>query len=210
VGVLLPVLLAFLSSFRNNQPTDSESEPDDVALIAKIVEKDQNALAALYRQYGGLVYSLAYRMVGQAGLAEEVTQDTFMKVWKQAESWDARKGKLVSWLLTIARYTAIDYIRQVKRQPQQFEISHELVASDSDSKAPPSNPMWADGQLIQSLLGQLPPEQAQVIDLAFFKGMTHTELAETLQLPLGTVKTRLRLGLQKLKGLWLQASAEGE
>lgn len=203
-------LLALLSSFRNNRSAESTSEQDDIGLVAKIVQKDQNALAALYQQYGGLVYSLAYRILQQPGLAEEVTQDTFLKVWKQAESWDSTKGKLVSWLLTITRYTAIDYIRQAKRQPQQSEISLEYTVSTSDNMPTVNDPNWADGQLIQSLLKQLPVEQAEVIELAFFRGMTHSDLAEALQLPLGTVKTRLRLGLQKMKGLWLQATAEKE
>lgn len=171
-----------------------------------VTQRDQTALAELYRRYGGAVYSLAYRVLQNSGLAEEVTQDIFMKVWHQAEHWDPAKGQLHSWLLTITRYTAIDRLRKENRQPALTLAPVEDIPSLSAGYGLVDQPLWHDGQLLRTLIAQLPSEQIQVIELAFFQGMTHSEMAQALNLPLGTIKTRVRLGLQKLKTLWLQAT----
>jgi RNA polymerase sigma-70 factor, ECF subfamily len=179
---------------------------NDSDLMWRLVERDQTALSELYDRYVNPVYGLAYRVLQNSTLAEEVTQDTFLKVWNQAQSWDPTRGQLISWLLTITRYTAIDRLRKERRQPgfalTPVEEMHGLFSPNDlvgDAR-------WQDGQLLKNLIRQLPEEQAQVVELAFYEGMTHTELAETLNLPLGTVKTRVRLGLQKLKTLWVEAT----
>ena len=180
---------------------------DETSLIRLIaLQHDQNALSELYRRYGRAVYSLAFRVVQNNTLAEEVTQDTFLKVWNQPETWDPQRGKLVSWLLTIARYTAIDRLRREQRRPLGAPLDDilELVGK----RELIDDPAWQDGKLIRSLIVRLPAEQIEVIELAFYQGMTHTEMAEHLKLPLGTVKTRVRLGLQKLKAMWTEATAE--
>lgn len=175
--------------------------------MEKIGQGDQSALMQLYARYGNAVYGLALRILHDTGLAEEVTQDTFLKVWKQSERWDADKGKLSSWLLTVARHTAIDRYRQLQRRlPPGIPLEDAETALGQTAVV--DTQQWADGQLLARLLTQLPSEQAQLIQLAFFQGMSHSELAESLELPLGTVKTRLRLGLQKLKGLWQEATAD--
>lgn len=187
-------------------PSDFKTDSDvpDVELMHQIRQGRQSALIQLYARYGSAVYGLALRVLHDSGLTEEVTQDTFLKVWQQAERWDDKKGKLSSWLLTVARHTAIDHYRKIQRRPSAG-TTLETVEATIGQTATVDTEQWANGQLLARLIRELPPEQALLIQLAFFQGMTHSELAEKLELPLGTVKTRLRLGLQKLKGLWQEA-----
>ena len=182
----------------------SETVFDEAQLVQRLIAQDQNALSELYQQFGGLVYSIALRVVQNPTLAEEVTQDAFLKVWNQPSSWDPERGKFVSWLLTITRYTAIDLLRKEQRRPLQDAV--ELDDLKIGKRGVMDDPTWQDGRVLRSLLERLPEEQVQVIELAFFQGMSHSELAEYLNLPLGTVKTRVRLGLQKLKALWADVS----
>ena len=190
-------------------PPDSHVRPDapDRELMQKIRQGDQSALVLLYARYGNAVYGLALYVLHDAGLAEEVTQDTFLKVWKQSERWDADKGKLSSWLLTVARHTAIDRYRKLQRRPPPG-LPLEDAERSAGQIAVVDTQQWVDGQLLARLLSQLPGEQAQLIHLAFYQGMSHSEMAESLLLPLGTVKTRLRLGLHKLRILWQEATAD--
>jgi RNA polymerase sigma-70 factor, ECF subfamily len=178
---------------------------DDIDLMRRIRERDQQALNDVYNQYGGAVYSLALRVLGERTRAEEITQDVFLRVWNAPEKWDSAKGKLLSWLLTVTRYAAIDALRAALRKldSQTSSIDDEIAPMGL-----PNISDWQEGQLLRRLLSQLPPDQAQVIDLAFYGGMTHQDLSDTLKLPLGTVKTRLRLGLQKLREMWLTESPE--
>jgi RNA polymerase sigma-70 factor (ECF subfamily) len=183
-----------------------DSTLSDADLMHGIVHGDQNALMALYGRYGNQVYSLALRVLRHTTLAEEATQDTFLKVWHKSLSWDPSKGQLGSWLLTIARYTAIDHLRREQRQDATEIDQLESLPDPSPSFGIVGDARWHDGQLLRELMAELPSEQAQVIELAFFQGLTHSELAEQLGLPLGTVKTRARLGLQKLRALWAESS----
>lgn len=180
------------------------SAPDDIDLMRRIADRDQQALLTLYEQYGTAVYSLAYRILGNSTLAEEVAQDTFLKVWHQTTRWDSQKGKLKNWLLTIAQFTAIDRLRKEGRQPA---IHPEPIEDTDESLLTAVNsPRWQDGSVLRILVSQLPPQQAYLIELAFFQGMSHGEIADALNMPLGTVKTRLRAGLQKLRELWLESA----
>ncbi|MEP7293442.1 MAG: sigma-70 family RNA polymerase sigma factor [Chloroflexota bacterium] len=182
----------------------SESLFDEAKLVRRLIAQDQSALSELYQQFSGLVYSIALRVVQNPSMAEEVTQDAFLKVWHQPSSWDPQRGKFVSWLLTITRYTAIDMLRKEQRRPVQDAVELDDLRIGKMSLT--DDPVWQDGRILRSLLERLPQEQVQVIELAFFEGMSHSEMAEHLHLPLGTVKTRVRLGLQKLKALWAEAS----
>lgn len=178
------------------------AEFDDIEIMRRIARRDQQAFRILYQQYGTAVYSLAYRILQNTTLAEEVAQDTFLKVWQHKSQWDPQKGKLKNWLLTIAHFTAIDRLRQERRQPNLHPESIEEMEEEMPSR---SEALWQDGTVLRMLVLQLPKEQAVLIELAFFKGMTHTEIAESTQIPLGTVKTRLRNALQKLRELWLES-----
>ena len=182
-----------------------QSSFDDTLVMQRIIKQDQIALAELYDQYSALVYSMAMRVLQNKVLAEEATQDTFMKVWKQADRWDADKGKLVTWLLTLTRYTAIDRLRKEKRQTPSTAIGFDDLVDMIGKSSVVNQTGWADREVFQQILKQLPQEQINVIELGFFKGMSHTEIANHLDLPLGTVKSRIRQGLITLKGLWIEA-----
>lgn len=176
---------------------------DDDELMRRITARDQQALRMLYEYYGKAVYSLAYRILQNSTLAEEVTQDTFLKVWRQTTIWDPNKGKFKNWLLRITQFSAIDRLRQEKRQPslhpESIEDTEETFLSGKVES------QWQEGTALRLLVKQLPTEQAALIDLAFFQGMSHNEIADATQIPLGTVKTRLRTGLQQLRALWLES-----
>lgn len=173
-------------------------------LLQQVARQDQEALMALYQRYSALVYSLCLRVLRQPGLAEEVTQDVFLKLWRQPDRWDPSLGQFSSWLLTISRNAAIDRLRREGRQAQVAWVADDEGQESREGAhlyaAEQAN--WIDGQVLRKLLRRLPAEQRQLIELAFFEGYSHSELAELLHLPLGTVKTRLRMGMQKLRQLW--------
>jgi len=181
------------------------NEPDDGILLQRIATGDSDALLVLHKRYANLVYSMAWRVLRDVGLAEEVTQDVFMKLWQRSQRYDAGRGRFSAWLLTVTRFAAIDRLRQEGRRPSVIELSDD----DSDNRTrleqllPTDHASWERGQHLRLLLQELPSEQRQAVELAFFGGLTHSELAEYLGLPLGTVKGRLRLGLERLRSLWL-------
>ncbi|HEX2619362.1 MAG TPA: sigma-70 family RNA polymerase sigma factor [Phototrophicaceae bacterium] len=178
----------------------------DDELMLRIIQRDESALTELYQLYGNAVYSVALRVCGGSEWAEEVTQDTFFKVWHQSERWDAQRGKLIVWLLTITKHAAIDYIRREQRKPQLAGVSLDDISESLGKNSLMDDPAWQDHRLMARLITELPEEQAEAIRLAFYQGLSHSAIAEELNLPLGTVKTRVRLGMQKLKSLWLIAN----
>ncbi len=183
-------------------------EPSDIELMQQVAREDQDALMTLYERYGSYVYGLALRVLQHSALAEEAVQDTFLKVWRRSVSWDPSKGQLSSWLLTIARHTAIDLWRRERRQMASSSEPLELTLELQNHPANADNAHWFEGQVLRQLLTRIPPEQALVIQLAFFQGMTHSQMADYLGWPLGTVKTRTRSGLEKLRALWQEAMAD--
>ncbi|MBX3084683.1 MAG: sigma-70 family RNA polymerase sigma factor [Anaerolineae bacterium] len=182
------------------------SQFDDVETMNRIAMRDQQAFQAVYQQYGKAIYSLAYRILDNVTLAEEVTQDTLLKVWWQKTQWDPKKGNLKNWLLAITHFTAIDRLRQEMRQPALHSDSIDEI--EEQRTILPEDSGWQDGIMLHTLMTQLPIEQASLIELAFFQGMSHSDIANKTQLPLGTVKTRLRTGLQKLRELWMESSRQ--
>lgn len=189
-------------------PLPTRSPVTDTHLLQGIAERDQRAFLALYERYGNLVYSLALRVVRHQVIAEEVTQDVFLKVWQQPTRWNPALGQFSSWLLTITRNAGIDRLRKERRHWAPAHDYVDPLAELGEKNAISENAYWFDGLLLARLLQQLPAEQRQLIELAFYQGYTHSELAENLQLPLGTVKTRLRTGLQKLRTLWEEANQD--
>ncbi len=195
-----------------NLPTSGTagSEWEDGQLLQAVGRGDEDALLALHRRYVNLVYTMAWRVLQDVGLAEEVTQDIFLKLWHKGHQYDPARGRFSSWLLGVTRFAAIDRLRREGRQPQRAELA---VREEDESAAlerllPTDHAAWERGQHLRLLLAQLPAEQRQIIELAYFGGMTHAELAEHLGLPLGTVKGRLRLGLEKLRSLWLDETVK--
>jgi RNA polymerase sigma-70 factor (ECF subfamily) len=187
-------------------PLPTRTPVSDNHLLQGIAERDQRAFLALYERYGNLVYSLALRVVRHQVMAEEVTQDVFLKVWQQPTRWNPALGQFSSWLLTITRNAGIDRLRKERSHWTPTQDYSDPLMEAGEKGAVSENPYWFDGLLLARLLQQLPTEQRQLIELAFYQGYTHSELAENLQLPLGTVKTRLRTGLQKLRALWEEAN----
>src|SRR5215207_2243320 len=123
---------------------------DEAKLVNRLIDQDQSALSELYQQFGGLVYSIALRVVQNPTLAEEVTQDAFLKVWHQPSSWDPQRGKFVSWLLTITRYTAIDMLRKEQRRPLQDAV--ELDDLRIGRRGVMDDLAWQDGRILRSLI----------------------------------------------------------
>jgi RNA polymerase sigma-70 factor (ECF subfamily) len=178
---------------------------NDQALVEQIKLKDQDAMVALHARYADLIFSIVYRVLDDAALAEEAVQDAFMKVWQSATQFDAQRGPLIAWIIGIARNVAIDRLRQRGRQ---VALADSGSLDDADNEFLFSLPDdWQDKERVNGLkfaLQALPAEQKQVIELAYYVGMSQSDISETLTLPLGTVKTRMRLGLQKLREAWLE------
>lgn len=180
----------------------SPSENEDAVLLKRIAQGDRNAFMELYHRYASLVYSMALRVVGDSQTAEEVTQDVFMKVWQKGALYDANRGRFSSWLLSVTRFTAIDRLRYEKRRPAADAAPRETILPHELHRMGTDPARWEQGQELRLLIEHLPPEQREVVELAYFGGLTHRELAEHLNIPLGTVKSRLRLGLNKLRAMW--------
>jgi RNA polymerase sigma-70 factor (ECF subfamily) len=180
-----------------------QSHFDDQDAMRRILAQNQEAFQSLYSEYGKAVYSLAYRVLHNAQLAEEVTQDTFLKVWHRKAQWDPNKGKLLNWLLAIAHFTAIDHLRKENRQPHLHPESIEEI--EYVLPADPSSAAWQDSMALRMLLTRLSKDQATLIEMAFYQGMSHSDIVRVTNIPLGTVKTRLRRGLQRLREMWLES-----
>ncbi len=173
----------------------------DEELLKYIAQGDEEALVTLYDRYGRLVYSLAYQVLQDHQLAEEVTQDVFTRVWQAATSFDPKKSRFTTWLTSITRNRAIDILRRRRVRgltgPGEAELNTAITRADERL----SPEYHLEALAVREALRQLPPDQRQVIELAYFNGMTQREIAEHLNIPLGTVKTRMRLAMMKLRHL---------
>ena len=169
-------------------------------LLRRIAAQDRAALAEFYDQTAGVLYSTTLRMLGDASEAEEVVQDVFVQIWTKAGSYDAKLGKPFHWALGIARNRSIDRLRSRQRRNKVFqETSEEIFASVAPEVDPPALLGADEAATVQSAVKSLPPDQRQAIEMAFFGGLTHAEIAESLNEPLGTVKARIRRGMLKLR-----------
>ncbi len=182
------------------------SDLDDADLLRMIAQARSDALSELYDRYGRLVYSLAFHILGDGESAEEVTQDVFWRVWGKADTYRADQARVSTWLTSIARNRAIDVLRQRRVRPEGQSISWGTLTPNSVPKVEGRTPEEiADRSLANSRLkaaiASLPTEQRSALILAFFYGYSHSQIAEKLQEPLGTVKTRIRMAVIKLRGL---------
>jgi RNA polymerase sigma-70 factor (ECF subfamily) len=172
----------------------------DEELMVLVAEHDADAFEVVYDRHGSAAYSLAYRTTGQQSLAEEVVQDAFMTVWRMGLRYRPERGSLRSWLLSIVHHRAIDALRRVAVHDRRRAFAElEDVGKEAAERTDLEAMHRMDGQAVREALAALPPEQLRVIELAYFGGFTHTEIAGMLDLPLGTVKGRMRLGLEKLR-----------
>jgi RNA polymerase sigma-70 factor (ECF subfamily) len=179
--------------------------PDEATLMQRIAARDQAGLAEFYDLYSPRVYGMSIRILQNTALAVEALQDTFLKIWNQADQWQADRGSVPAWVLTIARFTAIDRLRKEKRHAPLSAVDLDNILEIMGQPSAVNKPGWFDAEILRDMLRELPAEQIEAINLAFFEGMTHAEIAQYLNQPLGTVKSRIRQGLLTLRGLWLQA-----
>jgi len=170
-------------------------------LLVACASGDQTALASLYDQSASLVYGIAVKMLGDLSDAEEVTIDVYHQVWRAAKSYDSSRGSVTSWLVTMARSRAIDRLRSRTNRSRTEQLAGTRSADLPSIAAGPDETTLAEQRRkrILSAMAVLSPEQREAIELAFFSGLTHAELAERFKQPLGTVKTRIRLGMMKLR-----------
>jgi len=173
--------------------------PADPDLVRRMREGDESALELLYSRYGGLVYSLVLRIVGDPELAREVLQDTFVRTWNGRATYDPKRGRVAWWLMGIARNGAVDLLRSRPHQARLRErepLSVDVPTGEKDA----ADVLGLRRDVINAL-GALPAAQRAAIELAYYSGMTHTEIARVLNEPLGTVKSRMREALDRLRGL---------
>ncbi len=166
----------------------------DATLVSAIRSGDEQAMAQLYERYSPIVYSVALRVLGDTAAAEDVLQEVFMQLWRSPDLFDASRGSLPGWLAVIARNRAIDLLR--KRRPET-DITEVVVSIEPDLA---SGAEWSRAlEKIRHALGSMPTPQRSALEMAFFEGLTHTEIAAKTSEPLGTIKTRIRAGLVALR-----------
>ena len=188
------------------------TELRDEELMLFLCRRDVQAFETLFDRYGDLVYAVAYRVIGDAAAAEDAVQDVFLRLWRRPDSYDIDRGRFLTWLLSIARNRAIDERRSRGRR-QKHEASPAVPPETTGGTDPFDDPVRAavladEREAVRRALALLPSEQRQVIELAYFAGLTQQEIATQLQQPLGTVKTRIRLGMQKLRVTLAQLSEQ--
>jgi RNA polymerase sigma-70 factor (ECF subfamily) len=184
--------------------TDLETtERDDDALLVAIQACDHDALTALYDRYGRLAFGLAYRLLGERGIAEDVVQEAFLNVWRRAAGFEVGRGSARSWLMSIVHNLAIDRRRGRQRYTWTDVALDDVegMLNDDDGDTFMIVSQTIEAERVQFALQALPDEQRHAISLAYFSGLTQQEIAERTGSPLGTVKSRMRLGLQRMRGI---------
>ena len=164
-------------------------------MLERIQQKDEAALSALYDRYSGLVYSEAKRILRDTGAAEEILQDLFYQVWRTAERFDVARGSLAGWLVVAARNRAISKLRKKSGKAEELEENAVFLGPSLESST--TQNLMLDK--VRAVLGSLPDGQREAMEFAYFEGMSHSEIAERTGQPLGTIKTRIRSGMEALK-----------
>jgi len=194
----------FLAAF---SPKGSEQVSPDATLMQQLLRRDVGAFEELYERHSRIVYSLVLRILRQGPTAEEVVQDVFLQLWRNSSQYDVRRP-LVPWLLTLARNRALDHLRlkseRQRRREEQTEEFPQIAAAAPEYERALDEKRRAER--VRALIGSLPPAQKKAIELAYFEGLSHSEIAASLHEPLGTVKSWIRNGLLRLKE-GLQASS---
>lgn len=182
-------------------------EQNDVVLYNRIKEQDKKALELLYDKYERILYSFVYRLTNSSDIAEEAVQEVFIKLWRGKGVYSDEKGKFSSWLFTITRNTAIDIVRKRKTDPIFSEEIFDFI--EDDHPQIDEHLQWKEEQQrVRHAVSKLSEDQKKIIQSVYFKGLTQQKVAEEQQIPLGTVKGRVRLALRKLK-TYLGTDAEG-
>lgn len=187
----------FLAAFI---PTTNPEVSLDATLVNRLLQKDVNAFEQLYDRHSRAIYGLVLRVLQQAGTAEEVVQDVFLQLWRNAAQYDSSRGPFVPWLFTLARNRALDTLRlkserQRRREDQAEELPPVVSAPEYEKQLDEKR----RAEKVRVLMASLNPQQKRAIELAYFEGLSHTEIATALNEPLGTVKSWIRNGLLRLK-----------
>jgi RNA polymerase sigma-70 factor (ECF subfamily) len=185
---------------RESDDVRAQRRAEDAALIARIVARDERAVEALYARYSGPLYSLAYQVTGAERFAQDVVQEVFIALWRDAGRFDPAKGAVAPWLFSLARHKAIDLVRReanIRKRTADVDLEFEEAGDDVDNEA------WLRirRERVREAIEELTPTQREALELAFFGGLTHVEVAERLDIPLGTAKTRIRSALLRLRDL---------
>ena len=185
----------------------AQRRAEDAALMARIVERDERAVEALYARYSGPLYSLAYQVTGADRFAQDVVQEVFVALWRDAGRFDPAKGAVAPWLFSLARHKAIDFVRReanIRKRTADVDLEFEEASDDVDHET------WIRyrRERVREAIESLTPVQREALELAFFAGLTHVEVAERLDIPLGTAKTRIRSALLRLRDVLGDSVAE--
>ncbi len=188
---------------RTRDHIDDLAALSDEVLVEQVAASNSLALECLYDRYARPIYGLALKMLNNSELAEDVVQEVFWRVWRRGATFQAGQGKFTSWLFGIAHNLCIDELRRQRSRPTPVYLASDATICDtlSDGQPEPALVSWQAERrrIILAALQELPNDQRQVVELAYFGGLSQREIAEQLNDPLGTVKTRIRLGLQKIK-----------
>lgn len=179
---------------------------DDAQLVERLKRREPQAMAEMYDRYGRLAYSLISRIVQNTGVAEDLVQETFLRIWNRAHCFDAERGALGVWILAVARNRAIDYVRSVDGRMAHYASEFDALERTGASAAVEENILNFDRvRLLKDALGKLNANQREVIEMAYYEGLTQSEMAERLNQPLGTVKTWVRSALKTLRARLAEA-----
>ncbi len=180
---------------------DDKEQERDAAILARIVARDPRGIELLYDRFAGVAFAVAYRLIGERGRAEDVVQEAFLNVWRHGATYDTRRGTVRAWLLTVVHHRAVDVRRSMRAKAgadTALDDAPHLTARDDTLGAVVRG---MEHERVRRALDALPPEQRQIVDLAYFGGLSQTEISARTGIPLGTVKGRTRLALGKLRDL---------
>ena len=197
---------------RSKPDPESLQRLADEDLMTLVDERSSDAFAVVYDRHGGAAYSLAHRIVGEAGMAEDVTQEAFLSIWRSSARFDATRGSVRGWVLGVVRNRAIDALRRSARPAPKLDLDDDAVleTQPAEQRTDAEAIRRETAGRLRQALGLLPREQSQVIELAYFGGFSHSEIAEMLGAPIGTIKGRMRLGLEKIRATLAEGFPEGD
>jgi RNA polymerase sigma-70 factor (ECF subfamily) len=186
---------------RGKDPLSADSQNSPVYLIRQTANQDREAFSQLYDRFSSLVYTLAMRMLRISSDAEDLLQEVFVQVWHQANRYSEERGSPEAWIVNIARSRAIDKLRSIRRMERSFVLTDDPAKAESSDNVESSAAESETKLTMNSALANLPDAQRKVLELAYFDGLSQSEIADRLKEPLGTVKTRMRSGIQRLRDL---------
>ena len=182
----------------------SPDQQPEIELLKRIAQGDRQSFEQFYDRFSRVLFTVAYRLLGNQEAAEDVLQEVFVQIWDKAPRYDPSRGKPLTWAITLTRYRAIDLLRSLRRRGQLYEDAKQEAQAEEQFDDRSSFLAVAAGErhaFVREAIEKLPPDQREAIELAFFSSLTHAEIAERLNQPLGTIKARIRRGLIRLRGL---------